>query len=82
MVTDKSVRTVVTLILAMATLNDSGIYTCCPNYSLANLPMANITVNVLEGDKTAQLSGQCRTEDSSAGIWIWIFMIFFRVNLL
>ena len=58
MVTDKSIKTVVTLILALATLNDSGVYTCCPNYSMGELPITNITVNVLDGDKTAQLSGQ------------------------
>ena len=54
MITDKSVKTVVTLILALATLNDSGTYSCCPNYFIADLPMTNITVNVLDGDKTAQ----------------------------
>ena len=60
MITDKSVRTVVTLILALATVNDSGTYSCCPSTGQDKLPVGNISVNVLMGDKTAELSGQQR----------------------
>ena len=60
MITDKSVRTVVTLILALATVNDSGTYSCCPSTGQNKLPVGNILVNVLIGDKTAELSGQQR----------------------
>ena len=82
MITDKSVRTVVTLILAVATLNDSGSYTCFPNHSMAMFPLANITVNVLEGDKTAQLSRQFRAESLGPGLIIVILIILFGNYIL
>ena len=78
MVTDKSIKTVVTLILALATLNDSGVYTCCPNYSMERLPLTNITVNVLDGDKTAQLSGQFTSQSPGTSmIFLSLVMISF-----
>ena len=78
MVTDKSIKTVVTLILALATMNDSGVYTCCPDYSRERLPLANITVNVLDGDKTAQLSGQFTSQSpGTTMIFLLLAMISF-----
>ena len=62
LVIDKSKKTVVSLILAEARLNDSGIYICEPlqredeDYLL--LPKANISVHVIEGVPTHQLSGE------------------------
>ena len=82
MVTDKSIKTVVTLILALATLNDSGIYTCCPNYSLDSLPLTNITVNVLDGDNTAQLSRQSRTYFSGTELLFLLLVISVKTDLL
>ena len=82
MITDKSVKTVVTLILALATLNDSGTYSCCPNYFLADLPMTNITVNVLDGDKTAQLSRQSRTLFSDLKLFFLLLVMSLKADIL
>ena len=81
-ITDKSVKTVVTLILALATLNDSGTYSCCPNSFLADLPMTNITVNVLDGDKTAQLSRQSRTLFSDLKLFFLLLVMSLKADIL
>jgi hypothetical protein len=69
LIVDKSDVTTVSLLLQLARLKDSGVYTCKPN----NAPEANITLHVLKGnifenclllvsthtfsgDKTAELS--------------------------
>lgn len=59
MITDKSPNSVrVTLIIADAGADDSGLYTCHPDSARSPpLPMANVTVNVLDQtDYTAMLS--------------------------
>jgi len=52
LIVDKSEVTTVSLLLQMARLKDSGLYECKPD----NAPVANITLHVLKGDKTAELS--------------------------
>ena len=59
MVTDKAERTVVSLIMAEAKLNDSGSYFCQPfsRNLTEDLPIANISVHVIKGANIDQLSG-------------------------
>lgn len=59
LVTDKAERTVVSLIMAEAKLNDSGSYFCQPfsRNMTEDLPIANISVHVIRGANIDQLSG-------------------------
>ena len=77
MITEKSLKTVVTLIIAEARISDSGVYTCTPNLANASLPTANISVSVLLGDKTAQLSGKEYVKHSEP-IYLLVHFILFK----
>ena len=57
--TDKGERTVSSLLLAGATTQDTGSYLCLPRPwgQGADLPGANISLHVMEGAETDQLSG-------------------------
>ena len=59
LVTDKGERTVSSLLLAGATTQDTGTYLCLPRPwgQGADLPGANISLHVMEGAETDQLSG-------------------------
>ena len=58
LVTDKAEVTVVSLIMAGATANDSGTYLCRPweRPGEQEMPVANISVHVIEGVNIHQLS--------------------------
>ena len=78
MVTDKAERTVVSLIMAEAKLNDSGSYFCQPfsrNLTEA-LPIANISVHVIKGANIDQLSGVDRPRTLSN------FLLMITVSLI
>ena len=59
LVTDKGERTVSSLLLSGATTEDTGSYLCLPRPwgQGADLPGANISLHVMEGAETDQLSG-------------------------
>ena len=78
LVTDKAERTVVSLIMAEAKLNDSGSYFCQPlsrNLTEA-LPIANISVHVIKGANIDQLSGVDRPRTLSN------FLLMITVSLI
>ena len=78
MVTDKAERTVVSLIMAEAKLNDSGSYFCQPfsRNMTEDLPIANISVHVIKGANIDQLSGVDRPRTLSN------FLLMITVSLI
>ena len=79
MITEKAMTTTVTLIIAEARINDSGVYTCWPHFLKTTLPMANISVTVLKEDTPAQLSYQDRLKGAKV---IHIFILVGLCNIL
>ena len=79
MITEKSLKTIVTLIIAEARTNDSGRYSCMPKISKINLPIANVSVSVLLGDKTAQLSCKDRIKLEKPR-YILVFIILIQIS--
>ena len=78
LVTDKAERTVVSLIMAEAKLNDSGSYFCQPfsRNLTEDLPIANISVHVIKGANIDQLSGVDRPRTLSN------FLLMITVSLI
>ena len=79
MITEKSLKTIVTLIIAEARTNDSGSYSCMPKISKISLPIANVSVSVLLGDKTAQLSCTDRIKFEEPR-YILVFIILIKIS--
>merc|ERR1712032_268439 len=55
---DKGDITTAQLLIMSARSSDSGVYTCVPD----NAPSTNVTLHVLTGDKTAELSHVSRVQ--------------------
>ncbi|XP_023335176.1 kin of IRRE-like protein 3, partial [Eurytemora carolleeae] len=53
LVTDKSIKTVVSLVMSGARSKDSGTYSCVPD----NAPTSYVNLHIINGEKTAELSG-------------------------
>jgi len=77
LVTDKAEITVVSLIMAEARLNDSGIYFCQPfsRNLTEELPVANISVHVIKGANIDQLSGVGRLDTLSSALLLTICVV-------
>ena len=77
LVTDKAEITVVSLIMAEARLNDSGIYFCQPfsRNLTEELPVANISVHVIKGANIDQLSGVGRLDTLSNALLLTICVV-------